>query len=288
MEFVAYSDESYSTAKRYRSVAAFSFRGDSQKEIRKELNRILKGSNVSEFKWHHLKDAKYRFCGLKLVEALIGFIGKYDARIDVLIWDTYDSRHQIQWRDDKANFERMFFHLLSQVLKRRPRNAKWKIYPDKRLDIDWDTVAQCLEAVGKRIEVIDLPLLNNFFMNPYYEIQEFAEVESHEHPCCQVADLFAGLAVFSKTHYALFKEWSRKKHLNLSLFKNDDVVISNREKNRFEVLNHLNENCKKNRLGVSLESSRCLCTFNPARPMNFWHYIPQHKQDKAPVKVKEI
>jgi hypothetical protein len=150
MNFIAYSDESYSTAERYRSIATFSFPAESHKYVRGELTEILKESNVSEFKWHRLKDAKYRFCAIKLIQAVVGFVGKYNARIDVLIWDTHDSRHRVPQRDDVANFERMFFHLHSHALKRRPRNAIWKVYPDKRLDIDWDTIAQCLQAVGKK------------------------------------------------------------------------------------------------------------------------------------------
>ncbi len=283
MNFIAYSDESYST-ERFRSIATFSFSEKVYGYIRSELLNILKESDVSEFKWHKLKDAKYRFCALKLVEAVIGFLGKYDVRIDVLIWDTQDSRHQVPGRDDTANFERMFFHLHSQALKRRPRNARWKIYPDRRLEIDWETVALCLQAVGKRIEVIDLPLLNSFFADSYYQIREFSEVESHEHPCCQVADLFAGLAVFSKTHYSPFKEWRKKKIPSLGLFQENDPVISNREVNRFDVLKYLNDCCKKKKLGVSLDTFGCLCTRNPRYPINFWHYEPQHDQDKAPSK----
>jgi hypothetical protein len=284
MNFIAYSDESYTTAERYRSIATFSFALRSHQQIRTELLNILKDSEVSEFKWHKLKDARYRFCAIKFIEAVIGFLEKHDARIDVLIWDTHDSRHRIRGRDDTANFERMFFHLQSQVLKRRPRNAKWKIYPDRQLEINWDNVAGCLEAVGKRIEVVELPLLNSFFGDSFYQIQEFSEVESHEHPCCQVADLFAGVAVFSKTHYGLFKKWTKKKMPSLSLFQENDPAVSNREVNRFEVLKYLNECCKRKRLGVSLNTFSCLRTPNPQYPINFWHYEPQHEQDKAPLK----
>ena len=285
MNFIAYSDESYSTAERYRSIATFSFAMDYHQQIRSELFSILKESEVSEFKWNKLKDAKYRFCALKFIEAAIGFVGKHDARIDVLIWDTHDSRHRIPGRDDTANFERMFFHLHNQALKRRCRNARWRIYPDRRLDIDWETVALCLQAVGKRIEVIELPLLSSFFADSYYQIQDFSEMESHEHPCCQVADLFAGLAVFSKTHYELFRNWNKQHIPNLNLFENEDLSLSNRELNRFEVLKHLNDCCKSKKLGVSLDTFGCLCTPNPHYPINFWHYEPQHDQDKAPSKM---
>jgi hypothetical protein len=285
MNFIAYSDESYLTG-RYKSIATFSFPEKAHSHIRSELFSILKDSDVTEFKWHKLKNAKYRLCALKLIDAVIGFLGRYDVRIDVLIWDTQDSRHRVLGRDDTANFERMFFHLHSQALKRRPREAGWKIYPDRRLEIDWETVSLCLQAVGKRVEVIDLPLLDSFFADSYYQIHEFSEVESHEHPCCQIADLFAGLAVFSKTHYLPFKEWTRKNIPSLRLFQENDPVISNREVNRFDVLKYLNQCCKSEKLGVSLNTFGCLCTRNPSYPINFWHYVPQHEQDKAPSKLE--
>ena len=73
---------------------------------------------------------------------------------------------------------------------------------------------------------------------------------------------------------------------SLGLFLNDDPVMSNREINRFELLNYFNNCCKKEKLGVSLDSFCCLCTRNPKYPINFWHYEPQHEQDKAPTKAK--
>jgi hypothetical protein len=285
MNFVAYSDESYLTAERYRSIATFSFPAEKHKCVRSELTGILNNSNVSEFKWHKLNNAKYRFCALKFIESVMVFIQKHDARVEVLVWDTHDSRHRIPQRDDIANFERMFFHLHSQALKRRPRNATWEIYPDRRLDIDWDTVTRCLQAIGRKEEYTEMPLWGGFFADKYYHIEIFHEVESEEHPCCQVADLFAGLAVFSKTHYEQYKKWANKGIPNLRLFEEIDLLTTNRDANRLEVLKHLNECCKKRKLGVSLDTFRCLCTPNPRYPINFWQYIPQHDQDKAPTKI---
>jgi hypothetical protein len=76
MNFIAFSDESYSTAERYRSIATFSFPEENHKYVRGELTGILKDSNVSEFKWHRLKDAKYRFCAMKLIQAVVGQRGQ--------------------------------------------------------------------------------------------------------------------------------------------------------------------------------------------------------------------
>jgi len=47
MKFEIYTDESYTTGERYRSIAAFSFEGNHKDQIDSELEDILKGSNVT-------------------------------------------------------------------------------------------------------------------------------------------------------------------------------------------------------------------------------------------------
>jgi len=52
----------------------------------------------------------------------------------------------------------------------------------------------------------------------------------------------------------------------------------------FQRITIINIQCKKRKLGVSLETKRCFSTPNPNNPINFWYYKPQHKMDKAPIK----
>jgi len=127
-------------------------------------------------------------------------------------------------------------------------------------------------------------LLGSFFTDPYYSIKTLRQVESHKEPCCQIADLFAGLAVFSRTHYDQFERWATRNSPTLGLFPEPAIITSNREENRFQVLYRFNADCKSRKLGVSLESRRCLSTRNPSNPINFWSYEPQHDADKAPTK----
>jgi hypothetical protein len=243
---------------------------------------ILGESDVSEFKWHKLKTAKYRFCAEKILDALFGALQSFDARVDVVIWDICDSRHRIADRDDVANYGRMYFHLQSQVMKRRPKGSEWCLYPDEQVEIDWKTVNQCLSAVGRHRQYIDSPLFGGFFADRYYQIQELCPVESHRTPCCQVADLFAGLSVFSKIHYDQYEKWIEKDIPSLQLYREEEIETTNREENRFRVLKDFNAECKTRKLGVSLKTRRCLCTPDPNNRLNFWHYEPQHELDRAP------
>ena len=285
MEYVAYADESYVRAERFRSICSFSFPINHHDDIESELTALLEESNVSEFKWKKLKGAKYRFFAEKIIHFIANNQPKYKLRIDVLIWDTHDDRHNVQLRDDKANFERMFFHLLNSSMKRRGKNSVWSIFPDERLDIDWATIHKCIECVGAEQEEIENPLFGDFLSDPYYSIYDFSEIESHKYPCCQIADFFAGICVYSKINYKRFEKWKKSSKKELPLFESKNPIeLTNSERERFRVLKCLNDECKKRKLGVSLKSRKCLFTFNPSNPINFWHYVPQHNLDRAPTK----
>lgn len=287
VNFVAFTDESYITAERFRSIASYSMPFNILETVEIELNSILVSSNVREFKWEKLKDARYRFCAIKIIDYIIDSIINNNIRIDIVIWDTYDSRHCVRNRNDDANFERMFFHLLTSSMKRRPHLSKWGIYPDEKNEIDWNTIKSCLKAVGQWRDNKASIFAIDFFSDQFFHIEELQQVISKERPPSQVADLFAGLGVFSKTHYSKYKNWLLSQSLNFGLFDQDQVEekLSNREKARFEVLRYFNEKCKLLKLGVSLESKCCLNTPNPKNPINFWTYVPQHEFDKAPTKI---
>ena len=279
MIYIAYSDESYRN-ERCRSIATITFPKIHLEDINEKISICLSSSNVSEFKWQKLRTAKYLFCASKIVKTTFDILDKYDARIDTIIWDTHDSRHNVVGRDDEANFERMFYHLHNNTFKKRVRNAKWEVYPDENLAIDWDTVATCLESGGRRYDIREYPLIGEFLCSNYYFIQKFEQIQSNLHYCCQMTDLFAGLAVFSKTHYSSYKKWLENRIPGL--WKQDITPVTNREEYRYTLLLNFITDCKARKLGVSLDTNKCLFTMKPKNPINFWHYRPQHEHDKAP------
>lgn len=283
MHYVSFADESYSSDG-FQSIAAFSLKSDNLEQISFDLRNILDNSSVKEFKWQKLKDAKYEFCAKKLIDAVWKLIQTDDARIDVVVWDINDSRHNVKGRDDIANYGRMFFHLHSNTLKRRSKSLTWDLFPDEGVGVDWDIVSQCIDASGQRREFVNLPLLGSFFSDPHYSIASLKEVKSHEEPCCQIADLFAGMSIFSRTHYERFEKWCEYTSPSLSLFPGERPQVTRAEEHRFPILQYFDQGCKNRRLGVSLKSKKYLQTLNPNNPINFWHYIPQHEMDKAPTK----
>ena len=284
-EYCAFTDESYITAERYRSIATFSFPREFYNDVSTTLCEMLQESGVEEFKWKKLKNAKYRLCAEKSMDYVLAELHSKEFRVDVLIWDTADSRHAIQNRDDIANFERMFYHLLKSVMTKREKAAGWHIRPDERLEIDWNTVNDCLQNAGRWQELFESPLFGSQWSESNYEIQTFKQVTSHEQACCQVADLFAGIGVFSEKAFSEFQVWRSNTSAQFGLFEHEnDQQLTNSERERFPVLQKLVYLCKSQKLGVSFESHKHLCTPNPNNPINFWWYTPQHIEDKAPVK----
>lgn len=287
MEYVVFTDESYITAERYRSIGALSFPKRYYGKLDSELKKMLKDSNVDEFKWRKLKNAKYKYCAEKILDCIFAELFSKAIRIDALTWDTQDSRHNIQSRDDTANFERMFFHLLKPLMLKREKGASWYIYPDERLDINWQIVNDCLNHVGKWRELYSSALFEDIFSERNFKIKEFRQIKSIQFPCCHISDFFAGLSVFSINNYSKYKQWAIKNDPQIDMFGvKENYHFSNSQNCRFGVLNKFIRQCKYKRLGVSFDTNARLATPNPSNPINFWYYIPQRENDKAPIRDK--
>lgn len=211
-------------------------------------------------------------------------------RVDTLIWDTYDSRHQVPGRDDVANLQRMYYHLFKNVLQRRwPRGSTWRLCPDENTALDWMTVQDYLDMAGVGFRV-DGDLFSGGFrlrLQRDFRVLQISEACSAETPLCQLADLFAGLGAFSHLAYDRYESWlnpqSGQMQLELGLDSSSrEPGKSDRE--RFVIMKHLDDECKKRKMGVGLKSSWGFQTHDPRQPINFWLYEPQHPDDKAPVK----
>lgn len=146
-----------------------------------------------------------------------------------------------------------------------------------------ETVHDCIAAKGKQQELYET-IWGLFVSDPHYKVESFIESESNKEILIQIADLFSGIAVFSKENYEKYEKWANQKVP--SLFDTEETSFSNREEYRFRLLNFLDDKCKNEKLGVSLKTHRCLNTPNPNNPLNFWYYTPQSEQDKAPIKEK--
>jgi hypothetical protein len=290
---IAYADESY-TKSRYRSVAVVTLPADRGETFESQFGSLLQRSGLKEFKWSKLRQARERFAAIRMVDKTIELSASGELRIDVLVWDTQDSRHRIKGRDDVANLQRMYYHLFKNVLQRRwPTGSTWHLYPDENSALDWMTVQDYLDTAG-----LDIRLEGNLFdvggfqirLARDFRILRICEVCSLDTPICQLADLYAGVGAYSHSAYDKYECWLHAQSGQMSLgliFQGGDVQpkLSNSDQERCQVIKHLDECCKRHKLRVGLQSSRGFKTYDPGLPVNFWFYEPQHPDDKAPVKL---
>lgn len=290
---IGFSDESHWSHGQFRSIGLVTIQAEHLQSVEDCIRGLADQYGIKEFKWKRLKGPKYRSLAQKLCEVIIENALRGILRVDVLIWNIYDSRHNIPDRDDIANLQRMYYHLFRNVLRVRwSREAVWRLCPDEHTSINWETVQDFLENTCVGLEA-DCSLLTGgqFRIRLFreFDIEEIRAVSSDQHPLLQVADLFAGLAVFSYEHFGEYEEWLLEAHgqLNLSDESISPRKLSQSSRERFELLKHFDGACKRKKLGVSLKKNRGLWTPNPQAPINFWLYEPQHPMDKAPQRVKD-
>lgn len=283
-----FSDESHHTHGQYRGVGMVSLAATQYEQFNEELTKLLIGCGLEEFKWSDLSSAKHRFAALKMIEWTFPKLLDRLLRIDVLIWDTHDSRHKIEGRDDLANLSRMYYHLFKNVLRERwPNESLWAIYPDENSAINWNDVDSCLSYAGMTVESQgDLSETNKWRsrITTEFSIHIISPCRSHERVFVQLADLAVGLAVYSRTHHLRYEQWrnnSGGQHC-FDFKKECDIQLSKSDRERCLVLCELDRQCKQAKFGISLKTFKGLKSLRANSPLNFWWYEPQVEEDKAP------
>jgi len=289
---IGFADESHWNTGRFRSLGLVTTRVGLHTHLENDLRRLLGESGLQEFKWKKLRSARERFAAIKMCEFAIENAIARKLRVDVLIWDIQDSRHNVPSRDDIANLQRMYYHLFRNVLRARwPNGAVWRLHPDEHTALDWETVRDCLENASVTVEREPSLFIGGQFrtrLRREFGIAEIRPIPSDQHPLLQLADLFAGLAAFSHENFDEYRKWLATTSPQMFLLDEARASIdpSRASQERFEVLKKFDEACKQRKLGVSLKERQGLWTPRPQKPINFWMYEPQHPEDKAPQKGK--
>ncbi|MEP7356771.1 MAG: DUF3800 domain-containing protein [Anaerolineales bacterium] len=287
---VAFSDETRFNVGRYRAIALVTVERGWLAAISAEVRRLLAEAGVAELKWQKLRTARDRFAALSIVDCAMRHVQAGGVRIDTLLWDVEDTRHKVAGRDDRQNLHRMYYHLFKNVLARRwPEGATWQLVPDEQASMDWSSIAGSLQdtrlAVERRTDLFGQQELGAR-LRTELGVAAITPAASHLEPLIQVADLFAGLGVYSREYFQKYEHWHANQGGQLSLFDAEPARLSSSDRERCFVLNELDRRCKKQRLGVSLKSHRRLATPDPARPLNFWWYEAQSGLDVAPVRKR--
>ena len=136
----------------------------------------------------------------------------------------------------------MYAHLLGQILPQRwPAGASFfHIYPDEQDALRWQ-------------RLLTTPHITDITPSP-----------STAQPLIQLADLFAGLAVYSRDAYATYETWLCYPRPALP------PMFSASDQYRCRLLDDFFTACKYAHIGVSLRTNRGLRTYDAARPICFW------------------
>lgn len=289
---IAFSDETHYGVGQYRGIGLVTLKHNFYEDLKTELENNLKETHVKELKWQKLdarNDCKVAF---KFVECAVSNACAGNLRVDVLIWDTQDNRHKVMGRDDLANMHRMYYHLFKNVLiERWPDGSVWHLHPDEQASIDWSEISRFLDMAS--ITVGTPSLLSGLIesLRSEFNVVLIEQYNSENEPLIQMADLFAGLGVYSRNKYDHFCCWQlthrQERQITLLPEAVTNINLSNADKMRCPVLDKLASLCKANKLGVGLKRTKGLKTYNPANPVNFWWYQPQREEDKAPIRGRQ-
>lgn len=283
----AFSDESGHNIGRYQSIGMVSLPLKNLENLESTFVGICSKyglNNLTNVKWHNLRSADLRFCFLDIIDLVIKCAINDGLRVDVLVWDTQDSRHNVSGRDDGKNLARMYYHLVKDVfMERWPEGAVWELYPDRNNMIDWEKLVKILNNKGLVFahgEPDDFGRVKINLVNKYeLKIIESTPTTS---PLIQLADIFAGMASYSRSSFEKWNEWKHFRFQSRLVPLENEITLSRRAKERCFVMNHFKNSCDLNKLGVCLDSCGGLRTYNPKNPINFWFYQPQHEDDTAP------
>ena len=279
-----YSDESHWNQGRYRTLGLVTLPIVTVDEALSDAQMILDKSNVKEFAWKALRTDKQEAVAKQLctLASRLAYSGK--IRVDTLIWDVSDSRHKIQGRDDTANLARMYYHLLINVIERRwPLGCYWEMRPDNRTDMDWDTLEECLQYPSRTMKNATHTLLDGTSGVEGVAPPQINPVHSKDDSLIQIADLFAGLAAFSWNKHMEYQKWRLKQLGQLNMFGDGSrTELSRSATYKARTLQFFEGQRPLYNLGTSQANGERLRTWDPTEPINFWLYVPQIEEDKAP------
>lgn len=291
---VMFADESGYNCGRFRAIAVVNATVEKAKTLENAISAYLSGRNIKEMKWEKVRTDHKRDAALWMIRRVFDESIRGNFRIDVLGWDTQDSRHRIKNRDDVVNLEKMYYHLCRNLMRSRwGKDSIWHLYPDENSAVNWDLVrdtlyAKSMESGGlisaPKLEGTGTKVTIRFRRN--YTIADITPVKSELYPLVQVADLFAGLAVYSKIGalpYDKWRTWYKAKLTND--VPGNTPTPTGTEKARSALLNKLGQWIREQpALGYTLDRQKGIYTLDPQSPINFWWYRPQREEDKAPTK----
>jgi hypothetical protein len=255
-----FTDEAQYNFGRYRGLAMVSAPQDEAPRLREEAHTLLEESGIAECKWEKVRTARTRFASSKLLRWAIRQAELARLRVDTLTWDVREGSTDGRGVPHIANLRRMYRVLVEDVVPRRwGADARWRLYPDEQSAMPWERL---VSGIG--------------------QVNGITACHSHEYPLIQLADLFAGLAVYSRGSYDTYERWltlSPEQRLRepeeSSTPFSAPFQFSASDRVRCRLLDEFFTRCKQGYLGVSLRTRRGLFTADPSLPLVFRWWSPR-------------
>lgn len=271
--YVGFLDESHWNNGRYRSVAMISMPVEALPLLDDDLRVLMEASSVEAVEFKKVRTVKYHHAARKVFDCTIARAAAQQVKIDVLVWDTYDERHSIEGRDDLANLEEMYYFLIRHCIHRRWHlPGEWILFPDEGTPVNWERV---------RVRV-------NSYKGAFYSksaIETISPAESKSEKLIQVADLFAGIAVYSRKRYRAYLNWGHSQN-DWPAVNPWELKEANRgEGQRFDLMERILKACRDIGMTTCLEETEGFESEDRTEPVNFWLYRSQHPADRAPTKM---
>lgn len=264
--YLGFADEAHYNVGRYRGLALVSMRALDAPSLRAEVSAMLLESHAIECKWERVRSAKHRFTAQKLLHWTLGHALADTVRVNVLTWDTGTSEDQRQGTHHMKRLRNTYMRLFAHVIHTRwPDARRWCFHPDEQEALDWKAIQRDLVHVVARESARSL------------DIDRIVPLVSRDEPFVQLADLFAGLAVFSRDGYDDYEQWlyaPGENHDEPAGEQHAPTRLSSSQRQRCVILDGFYTECKLRNAHVSLRTNRGLRTYEPQLPIFFDWFKP--------------
>ena len=146
-DYFAFTDESNHSDGDYRSIALIGIHEDYIWHVQRKLTNLLEEYNtkITSFKWKTIQNNNKTNALKKLLEFLFPLMMDEIVKIEVLIWNIYDKRHNIVGRDDSKNLSYMYNKIIKDFVQRHLKDDdKLYIFSDQNSAIDWKELEEIL------------------------------------------------------------------------------------------------------------------------------------------------
>jgi hypothetical protein len=249
--WVIYSDESSYNYGAVRGVGAVSLRLDDSARLGDELASLLRASSVRELKWEKVRTARAAFAAQKALTWALDHALDGELWIETLTWEVTSAAASRARKPTLKQLRNAYTTLLSSVIARHSQRGEqsqgWRIFPDEQSAIPWTRIQEALPQTAT-----------------------IMPARSEPQPLIQLADVFAGLAVFSRTAYDAYERWlcvrsgDQAAHITTAL-----EGANGSQAYRFVLLDVFSTACVRLLPGVSLQTHRGLYTWRADAPIQF-------------------